>query len=143
MTAVIDASVAIKWVVPETGTEQALKLLERGGLVAPDLLFAECANILWKKTRSGELQKSEALIAARLIEQAPVEIAPTREHFVTATEFALALDHPAYDCIYLALAASRKSKLITADERLIRKLAQVKTTPLKGLAAHLTGDPGD
>ena len=70
MTAVIDASVAIKWVVPEAGTEEAVELLGRGGLVAPDLLFAECANILWKKVRNGELQKSEALIAARLIEVA-------------------------------------------------------------------------
>ena len=76
---------------------------------------------------------------ATLIEQAPVEIAPTREHFVAATEFALALDHPAYDCINLALAVSRKLTLVTADRRLTRKLAQVKKGPLRGLAAPLAG----
>ena len=46
-TFVIDASVAIKWVVEEPGTPEAL-LLRRHRLLAPDLLMAECANILWK-----------------------------------------------------------------------------------------------
>ena len=45
---VVDASVAIKWVVPEAGSERAITLLDHG-LVAPDLLFSECANILWRK----------------------------------------------------------------------------------------------
>jgi predicted nucleic acid-binding protein len=45
---VIDASVAIKWVIDEPGTRQALDLL-RHTLFAPDLLMAECANILRKK----------------------------------------------------------------------------------------------
>jgi predicted nucleic acid-binding protein len=50
---VIDASVAIKWVVRETGTQEALSLRQHR-LVAPDLLVAECANILWKKVRRKE-----------------------------------------------------------------------------------------
>ena len=45
---VIDASVAVKWVVPELVSERAERLLDHG-LVAPDLLFAECANLLWEK----------------------------------------------------------------------------------------------
>ena len=43
---VIDASVAIKWVVPEPGTIDALALLDRFELRAPDLLVAECADVL-------------------------------------------------------------------------------------------------
>ena len=46
---VIDASVAIKWVIEEAGTKEALAL-RRQALAAPDLLVAECANILWKKS---------------------------------------------------------------------------------------------
>jgi len=42
---VIDASVAIKWVVSEPGTQEALALRQHR-LIAPDLLIAECANIL-------------------------------------------------------------------------------------------------
>jgi predicted nucleic acid-binding protein len=47
---VIDASVAIKWLVDEPGTAAALSL-RRHRLLAPDLLIAECANVLWKKVR--------------------------------------------------------------------------------------------
>ncbi len=60
MTAlVIDASVAIKWVIDEPGTAHALAL-RRHRLSAPDLLVAECAIILWKKVRRGELSDQEA-----------------------------------------------------------------------------------
>lgn len=51
MKLVIDASVAIKWVVDEPGTTEALALRRKAKLIAPDLLIAECANILWKKAR--------------------------------------------------------------------------------------------
>jgi predicted nucleic acid-binding protein len=32
------------------------------------------------------------------------------------------LDHPVYDCFYLALAEARDALLVTADRRLLRKL---------------------
>ena len=56
-TWIVDASVAIKWVVDEPGTEHAL-LLRRDSLAAPDLLVPECANILWKKVRRKELSEA-------------------------------------------------------------------------------------
>ena len=52
---VVDASVAIKWVVEEEGSEAAAGLLDGSTLAAPDFLIPECANILWKKVRRGEL----------------------------------------------------------------------------------------
>ncbi len=55
ITLVIDASIAIKWVVEEDGTPQALALRGRTKLIAPELLVAECANILWKKVQRDEL----------------------------------------------------------------------------------------
>ncbi len=58
---VIDASVAIKWVVEEDGTESALALRQQAKLIAPDLLVPECANILWKKAQRNELSRDEAL----------------------------------------------------------------------------------
>ena len=62
---VVDASVAAKWVIDEPGTFQALKL-RRHVLYAPDLLIAECANIVWKKVRLGELSEPEASLAIAL-----------------------------------------------------------------------------
>jgi predicted nucleic acid-binding protein len=55
---VIDASVAIKWIIDEEGSPAALAL-RKHSLAAPDLLMAECANILWKKSRRGELSTDE------------------------------------------------------------------------------------
>jgi predicted nucleic acid-binding protein len=121
---VIDASVAIKWVIEEDGTPQALALRARTRPIAPDLLTAECANILWKKTRRGELSMEEATFAARLLQHADVELCPTRSLLEASTRMAVELDHPAYDCLYLALAVERGCDFITADERLLRKLAQ-------------------
>jgi hypothetical protein len=50
-TFVIDASIAVKWVVEEDGTPEALALRQTAKLMAPELLVAECANIFWKKVR--------------------------------------------------------------------------------------------
>ena len=129
---VIDASVAVKWVVEESGTAEALILLERGALSAPDLLMAECANILWKKIKRGELAEQEARLAGELIQRADLDIQPTRPLMPRALDLAISLDHPAYDCIYLALAIENAWRFITADERLVRKLAEARDAELAG-----------
>jgi predicted nucleic acid-binding protein len=120
---VVDASVAVKWVVPEQGSKEAELLLDHG-LVAPDLLFAECANILWKKVRRGELTGDEAEIAGQTLEQADLTIVSARAYVIRATAIAVELDHPAYDGIYLAVAEALQLRLVTADDRLIRKVGQ-------------------
>ena len=123
-TLVIDASVAVKWVVEEAGTAAALSLRKRAKLVAPELLIAECANILWKKVRRNELSKDEARLAARLLQGADLELSPTRSLLEAATRLAIELDHPAYDCLYVALAAANNCPFVTADERLLRKIGR-------------------
>jgi hypothetical protein len=77
-TLLIDASVTLKWVVEEDGTDLALALRQKARLMAPDLMVAECANILWKKVQRKELSKDEALIAARLLQSAEFDV---RERF--------------------------------------------------------------
>lgn len=121
---VIDASIAVKWVVEEDGTTEALALRRRAKLFAPELLVAECANILWKKVRRDELSKDEAFLAARLLQAADIEFLPTHSLMEAATRIAVELEHPAYDCLYLALAADRNSRLVTPDERFLHKLSQ-------------------
>jgi len=125
---VIDASVAIKWVIDEPGTEQAL-LLRQHPLSAPDLLVPECANILWKKVRRQELSQDEAMLAAGLLERADVRLEPMRALLERATRLAVALDHPAYDCMYLALAQILSCPLVTADDRLRRRTASIASAP--------------
>ena len=53
MTVIVDASVALKWVIEEDGSEAAGALLLEEPLAAPDLLIVECANVLWAKARRG------------------------------------------------------------------------------------------
>jgi len=134
---VVDASIATKWVVEEDGTPAAVALLQRAKLAAPELLVAECANILWKKVRRGELLKDEAMLAARLLERADIEILPTRSLLEPATRIAVELDHPAYDCVYLALAISKGWRFVTADDNLLRKLQTIRSGPLSKTAISL------
>lgn len=122
-TFVIDASIAVKWVVEEDGTENALAL--RGEkLIAPELLTAECANIFWKKVQRDELTEDEALFAARLLQSSDIELLPTRALLEHATRLAIVLNHPAYDCVYIALAIKHDCRFVTADGRLLRKLCE-------------------
>jgi predicted nucleic acid-binding protein len=121
---VIDAGIALKWVVWEAGTEAALALRLEARLIAPEILLADCASLLCKKAARGELVRDEALLAARLLQAAGVELVPTRPLLEAAMLIALDLQHPVHDCIYIALAAARNCRLVTADPVLVRSVAQ-------------------
>jgi predicted nucleic acid-binding protein len=136
-TLVIDASIAVKWVVEEDGTAEALTLRRRAKLIAPELLTAECANILWKKVQRDELSKDEALLAARLLQAADIEFLPTRTLLEAATQIAIELNHAAYDCFYLVLATERDCRLVTADERFVRKLSEAGRRRFRGRVISL------
>ena len=120
---VVDASVAIKWVVAESGSERAITLRHHR-LITPDLLFAECANVLWRKLRRREITKDETVTAARTLELVDLVVISARVYAARAVEIAAELDHPAYDAIYLAVAEAFGLRLVTADDRLIRKADQ-------------------
>ena len=71
MSIVIDASVAVKWVLNEPRTDAALALGNEQ-LVAPALWLAEAANALWRHVRLGDLTTEQALARMSELEQAPV-----------------------------------------------------------------------
>ncbi len=128
-TFVVDASVAIKWVVEESGTEAALAIRAAERLAAPDLWVAECANILWKKVRRGEISAEQARTAAELLEVAGVEVVSGEPVLSRVVQLATSLDHPAYDCVYLALAVDAGWTMVTADERLLARLRGTSLEP--------------
>lgn len=117
--AVVDANVAIKWVLPEPGSDRA-QSLRTARLEAPDLLLIECASVLGKKVHLGELTESRALAALETLRRAPVIVSGCDELLEAALRLSFDLRHPVYDCLYLALALKRGLPLVTADERLAR-----------------------
>ena len=140
---VIDASIAVKWVVEEHDTSAALALRRRARLIAPDLLIAECANILWKKAQRAELSSAEAGLAARLLQAAEIELSPMRPLLDDATRMAIELGHPAYDCLYMALAVAQDCRFVTADERFLRKLREDRQSPLRDRVLSLAEAAAD
>lgn len=136
-TLVIDANIAVKWVVPETGSIEAVALRSQFAFIAPDLLVPECVNILWKKVRRGEITREEAAIAGRLLRHADIELVPMRGLLEQSLDLAVSLDHPAYDCVYLTLARTREVRLITADARLLSKLNQARSRELADICVPL------
>lgn len=120
---VIDASVAIKWVVEEKESARALYLRRGHVLYAPDLIWAECANILWKKVARSEMTSEDARLAGRILLSSGIRTVPARQIVLPALDLAFHLRHPAYDCLYLAAASILQCACVTADRRLMEKAA--------------------
>jgi predicted nucleic acid-binding protein len=120
VTWVVDASVALKWVIPEVLSEQADRVLATDApLLAPDLLMVEAANVLWKKTRRRELTAAEAERALAVLSTTGLAVSPAESLVRRAHALAQRLGHPVYDCVYLALAERERAAFVTADERLL------------------------
>lgn len=124
MILIVDASIAIKWSVEEEGADAAHALLRRKPLMAPDLIVAEVANALWKKCRRGEIAANQLAYAFETSLRLIDELVPTKDLAERALHTATELQHPVYDCFYLALAEVRGGTFITADTRLLTRLAQ-------------------
>lgn len=116
---VVDASVAVKWVIAEPLSEQAVRLLDPDlQLSAPDLIYIEVASALWAAARRGHIADADARDAFGAIADAPLSIGrSTKQLARSALRLAQDLNHPVYDCMYLALAMEEQRRVITADRR--------------------------
>ena len=89
MRVVIDASVALKWVLDEAESEAALAL--RGeDLIAPTLWLAEAANALWRKSRIGDITEDEASSRLSELLNAPVASLAMEPYLDRALKLAIA-----------------------------------------------------
>lgn len=124
MSWVVDASVAVKWVIPEVLSDEADRIRDgEADVLAPDLLLVEVANVLWKKTAAREISAREADAAFDLVRRSGVDLRPTGPLLPRAMAVARRLGHPVYDCVYLALAQQEHAGFVTADQRLLRRLS--------------------
>ena len=121
---VVDASVVIKWFVPEVHTAAARRWLESSHeYVSPDLLFPEAGNALWKKVRRRELTVGEGQRLADDLASVAVEVIAMRALLPDAHTLALSTGLTVYDAMYVTLAVRLDTQVITADDRLTRTLA--------------------
>ena len=138
---VVDASVAAKWFLPESGErlgDEAFALLEKYErdemqFVVPDLFYVEIASAIWKAIRLGRFPKvagEQALLAAT---QREFHTVPSLRLLNLAFRIATDYGRTVYDCLYVALAVQSETYLITADERLANALAA--RFPVKWLGA--------
>jgi len=122
--AVVDASVAVKWVVTEIDSESAERVNGLGQLLAPAHLPIEVANAIWKKHRAGELPLLTAHEALSATLQFPIDYIESQELLIAAFSLATLHDRTIYDSLYLALALREECPLVTADRRFYNAMFQ-------------------
>jgi predicted nucleic acid-binding protein len=126
MKYVLDASVALKWVLPEADSGIAIRLRDEYNastheLISPDIFTTEIANGLAVAERQGRIKAGEAAVFfLDILRNAPA-IHPTPPLLIRAIEISLLTRLAVYDCIYVALAEAEKCDLVSADDQLVRK----------------------
>jgi predicted nucleic acid-binding protein len=128
---VVDASVAVKWYLPESGeplADRAVVLLDQFNrkeiqFVVPDLFHVEIASAIWKAVRVDRVSRSFADRALVLLTRHEFPTVPSLKLLDGAFQIAANYGRTVYDSLYVALAIQTKSQLITADERLANALA--------------------
>lgn len=140
MRLVVDASVASKWLIDEPDSELADRLLDGAhDFLAPELIIAEVLNAAWRRRRLGEIADAQFDGIVVRVADGLITCRPLRPLASRAAAIARELDHPVYDCFYLALAEAEEAPLITADRRL---LAVVSGTALATRVSQLGSLPG-
>lgn len=125
MRVTVDASVAVKWLVSEPRHEEAYLLRGQGiTRYAPTFLPVECANVLWKKVRRGEIDDLAPYFKEVENLRDVLSFRDTEDLLAAAARLAVALDHPVYDCLYIACAQRTRSALVTDDRRLTRAVSE-------------------
>ena len=129
---VVDASVAIKWFLPEIHGEAALRLLEgQYALRVPDLIFSEFGNVLWKRFRKGQISRKEAIVTIEALLALPLQVESSQSLIPAALEIACSAHRTVYDSLYLAVAIVHQCRVVTADSKLHNALKK------GALSAHL------
>lgn len=126
---VVDASVAIKLFIEQEGSAQAEALFDQLStqpgteLYVPDLFFAECANVLWQYVRRVNYPPDKAKASLARLKALSLQTVAIQEVVSEALEIAITHNISAYDACYVELSERLQLPLVTADQKLIRALA--------------------
>ena len=125
---VVDASVAIKLFIKEPLSDQAESLFSfletaLAALYVPDLFFIECTNILWKHIKRFGYPERKAHEDLAALKNLALHCFATTDLMKDALAIAVDHDITAYDGCYVALGKQLKIPVVSADEKLVRKMA--------------------
>lgn len=137
---VVDTSVVIKWYIEgEPDSDSARRLLIGvPHFAVPDLMFAEVANVLWKKVRHGEITEKRAMAITELLQDGPFEIYSDYELMPEALRIAVKYSITSYDASYVALAIELGVEFATTDRKLSQKLHNTPAAAYVTLLADYT-----
>jgi predicted nucleic acid-binding protein len=126
MRLVVDASVAIKWYLPEIHSEAAERLLNGAvELCAPDLMFSEIGNMLWKRVMRMDVTEEKARSIMHSLGALPLTVWRADILAEGALSIACSAKRSFYDSLYLSLAVTSDCRLVTADLKLLNSLKNV------------------
>ena len=120
---VVDASVAIKWIVPERDSQQAKLFLQthlsqKEKILVPDLFYYEIANTL---TTKFVIPANKGLALLREIFKFDLLLYhPVQDDIESAIRLSREFKTSVYDMLYAVVAQKHKTILVTADERFVK-----------------------
>jgi predicted nucleic acid-binding protein len=124
---VIDASVAVEYLVKARYTEQATRLFRSTlddpavELWAPDLIYSEAVSALRKLVKIGAFSPRIASNAIENLVRLPIAGVATAP--LVPEMWKLKEILTAYDACYIALSRSLRAPFITADNKLVRAMS--------------------
>lgn len=127
----LDVTVLAGYLLGVAGRGIDLSVLMKNGIgfIAPDLWRPELANTLWKYVQQNDITLDQAV---ELLQQSSALVSDTvgsESLWQGALQLAAQCNHPVYDCLYVALAISRSTQVITYDKRLQRAFSQITIHP--------------
>lgn len=138
MKYVLDANIAAKWMLPESDSPQAIAFRDEfrqqlHELIAPDVFPVEVGHTFTRAERQGRISQSESLnFWADVMTTAP-QLVPYLPLMPDALVMSSQELIGVYDCLYVILAVREGCSLLTADEKLIRKLPGYPIIPLSSV----------
>lgn len=127
MNQVVDASVAVKWYVPEVYEQEASRIQASGKLLhAPELILPEFSNIIWKKVRLNNITEKEGQQIITAFSKTILQLYPHKQIIKSAFTGAVITGQTVYDWTYLSLALALSCEFVTADERFYKTLEMTK-----------------
>lgn len=120
---VVDASVCVKWFLPEQDSDAASRYMDAEySRQVPDILYPEIGNVFWKRARRGDMSEERALTGFAELLEVPFHVHEHMTLMPRALEIAFETGRSVYDSLYLSLAESQECVLVTADEKLYNSL---------------------